>query len=146
MLLPISSKSCVFQGVLSIVDTFVSSSPRRMAHMWAPVVFGLVYLIFNVAYTLSGGTDPVGHPYIYPITDWLNKPGKVTIPFNFDLGKTYFGPEEPTLNNLPDLALCTNRQGSLCSTVLDQSGTIFTSNPNQNELFEALWQGIPHDV
>lgn len=65
----------LIQGVLSIVDTFVSSSPRRMAHMWAPVIFGLVYLIFNVAYTLSGGTDPVGNPFIYPITDWLNKPG-----------------------------------------------------------------------
>ena len=65
----------ITQGIVAIVDTFVSSSPKRLAHVWAPLLFGVTYLVFNVTYTVSGGTDRDGHPWIYPITDWLGKPG-----------------------------------------------------------------------
>ena len=63
------------QGIVAILDTFVSSSPKRLAHVWAPLLFGVTYLVFNVIYTVSGGTDREGHPWIYPITDWLGNPG-----------------------------------------------------------------------
>ena len=57
------------------MDTVVSSHPKRVVHVWLPTAFGLIYLAFNVAYTLEGGTDPVGHHWIYPITDWIERPG-----------------------------------------------------------------------
>ena len=60
--------------MIALLDTVVSSAPKRLVHLWAPMLFGITYLTFNVIYTVSGGTDPNGGP-IYPITDWLNHPG-----------------------------------------------------------------------
>jgi len=62
------------QGLVSVLDTLISGHPKRLAHVWAPALLGLAYLVFNVAYTLTGGTDPSGNHWIYPITDWLGAP------------------------------------------------------------------------
>ena len=44
--------------------------------MWCPMVFGLVYGIFNIIYIVAfDGTDPYGHDYVYDILDWNNNPG-----------------------------------------------------------------------
>ena len=46
--------------------------------MWCPMVFGLVYGIFNIIYIVAfDGTDPYGHDYVYDILDWNNNPGNI---------------------------------------------------------------------
>jgi len=66
----------LFQTLIALIDTFVSSRPWRLWHIWCPMVFGLVYGIFNIIYIVAfDGTDPFGHDYVYDILDWNNNPG-----------------------------------------------------------------------
>jgi hypothetical protein len=65
------------QAVTAIVDTWVSGRPHRLQHVWCPLLFGLVYMIFNVVYVVAfDGTDPNGRDYIYPVLKWNESPGE----------------------------------------------------------------------
>ena len=44
--------------------------------MWCPMLFGLIYMAFNVIYILAfDGTSANGDDYIYDILDWKKDPG-----------------------------------------------------------------------
>lgn len=47
-----------------------SAHPVRLLHIYQPVLFGIVYLLFSVIYHFAGGTDQKGNAYIYPVVNW----------------------------------------------------------------------------
>ncbi|XP_073958486.1 protein rolling stone-like isoform X2 [Choristoneura fumiferana] len=51
-----------------------ASQPSRMWHIYQPIQFAFVYVIFGVIYWAAGGTDAKGNKYIYPVIDW-SSPG-----------------------------------------------------------------------
>ncbi|XP_075977652.1 protein rolling stone-like [Anticarsia gemmatalis] len=51
-----------------------SSQPSRLLHIYQPINFALVYMVFGVIYHFAGGTDQKGNAYIYPVVDW-SQPG-----------------------------------------------------------------------
>jgi len=60
---------------ISVVsDLMVTGRPMTWQHCFHPVLAGCVYLAFSVVYWALGGTDPSGHPWIYPMVDWGTKP------------------------------------------------------------------------
>ena len=63
-------KRKLFQAVLVILDTLVSSKPKRLLQCWPAFAFTTIYVTFNATYVLSGGTDPEGNPYIYNGLKW----------------------------------------------------------------------------
>jgi len=61
-------------------DLLVSGRPMVWQHCFHPILAGCAYLAFSVVYWALGGVDPYGHPWIYPMVDWGEKPitGAVT--------------------------------------------------------------------
>ncbi|KAJ0182364.1 hypothetical protein K1T71_001733 [Dendrolimus kikuchii] len=49
-----------------------ASQPTRLVHVYHPLVFSLVYVIFGIIYHLAGGVDQKGSPWIYPVVNWAN--------------------------------------------------------------------------
>uniref|UniRef100_A0A2A4JU86 Protein rolling stone n=1 Tax=Heliothis virescens TaxID=7102 RepID=A0A2A4JU86_HELVI len=47
-----------------------SAHPGRLLHIYLPLVFGIVYMLFSVIYHFAGGTDQKGNAYIYPVVNW----------------------------------------------------------------------------
>jgi len=66
----------LIQGLVALLDTFVSASPRRLVHVWAPMVLSGAYVTFNAIYITTGGTNEYGEDYIYSILKWNESPGK----------------------------------------------------------------------
>ena len=63
--------------MFAILDTFVSSRPWRLAHAWCPLLFGCIYVIFNVLYVVTfEGTDIFGHDWVYPVLKWNEEPAQ----------------------------------------------------------------------
>ncbi|XP_050726740.1 uncharacterized protein LOC127003769 isoform X2 [Eriocheir sinensis] len=64
----------IMPGVYILLDVAVSATPRRLLHAYHPMLFIIVYALFNLTYYLCGGTDYLGRPALYPIMDWT-RPG-----------------------------------------------------------------------
>ncbi|XP_072164282.1 protein rolling stone-like [Diadema setosum] len=62
-------------GILIILDLFVSAHPIRIVHWIYGLAYGLVYGIFTVIYWAAGGVNSWGETAIYPILDWGEIPG-----------------------------------------------------------------------
>ncbi|XP_050413486.1 protein rolling stone [Patella vulgata] len=56
------------------LNLVVTRLPTRLYHFYQPMLYGLVYVVFNAVYQSLGGTNAKGQPYIYPVLDWKNKP------------------------------------------------------------------------
>ena len=56
--------------MLVILDTLISSKPKRLLQCWPAFAFTAIYVTFNATYVLSGGTDPEDNPYIYNGLKW----------------------------------------------------------------------------
>eukprot|EP00128_Syssomonas_multiformis_P004464 Colp12_sorted_trinity150504_noHs@14389 len=67
--------------VLSIAELLFSGFEHRMAHMFHPMLYGVVYCLFTVVYYAVGATDGLGHRYVYEVTDWGGSPGAAIIIF-----------------------------------------------------------------
>lgn len=62
-------------GVTIILELLLSAVPVRMSHFLYPYLVGIIYLIFNAIYCLSGALDPItGRNQIYPFLDWIGNP------------------------------------------------------------------------
>ena len=61
-------------GLPGIIDSLFSGIPWRLYHVYVSIICGIAYLIFSLAYDLSGGTNVNGDPYIYPGTDYSESP------------------------------------------------------------------------
>ncbi|XP_034834751.1 protein rolling stone-like [Maniola hyperantus] len=55
---------------LMFVELVLSAHPSRLLHVMQPLYFSLAYLLFTVAYYISGGLDPWGNAFIYPVINW----------------------------------------------------------------------------
>ncbi|KAL0850949.1 hypothetical protein ABMA28_006852 [Loxostege sticticalis] len=57
-------------SLLMFLLLITSSHPSRLVHVYQPVCFALVYVLFGVIYYLAGGTDTKGNPYVYSVVNW----------------------------------------------------------------------------
>ncbi|XP_068627014.1 protein rolling stone-like [Battus philenor] len=55
-----------------------SSHPSRLFHLYHPIIFGLIYVVFGALYYIAGGLDPSGNTWIYPVIHWAD-PGPTMI-------------------------------------------------------------------
>jgi len=60
--------------LVALADFLLAGLPMRVAHIWAPLAYGLTYVIFSIIYDLAGGTAGAD-PYIYKVLDWSDTPG-----------------------------------------------------------------------
>jgi len=60
--------------VMMAIDIVLSRAPFRILHGYQPMLYGIVYIIFNAVYVFSGGVGNTGTNYIYPILNWLDNP------------------------------------------------------------------------
>jgi len=61
-------------AVVVLVDLFLAARPWYWEHLYQPALFGVVYALFTLVYTLSGGVDKDGNEYVYKVLDWKNEP------------------------------------------------------------------------
>ena len=52
-------------GVLTLIDAFVTSRRVRKRHVWLPMTLGAIYLIWSVIHYATGLTNADGSRYIY---------------------------------------------------------------------------------
>ena len=57
----------VMNLVLILFDNSLSARPVRLLHIYQPILYGLVYMVFNIAYFFL---EPPPLNLIYPIFDW----------------------------------------------------------------------------
>ena len=62
-------------AVVFIVEIALSNIVISALHLIYPIIIGIIYLIFSVIYTVSGGGRGDGEPYIYKVLDWNATPG-----------------------------------------------------------------------
>lgn len=75
-----SALSIVTHGVnflVAFVDFLIAGLPFKLVHVWAPLVYGLSYIVFSLMYDLAGGTSE-GDPYIYEVLDWSVNPSRAS--------------------------------------------------------------------
>ncbi|XP_071083022.1 protein rolling stone-like [Haliotis cracherodii] len=63
-------------SIYVICNLCVTAMPIRLFHFWQPLVFTVIYGIFNTVYVALGATDDTDKPYIYPPIDWRKSPVK----------------------------------------------------------------------
>ena len=55
----------------------ISNRPWNIWHLWCPMLYSIIYLIFNVIYVVPfEGLNPKGFPWIYKILDWNKNLGR----------------------------------------------------------------------
>ena len=55
----------------------ISNRPWNIWHLWYPMLYSILYLIFNVIYIVQfEGLNPKGFPWIYKILDWNKNLGR----------------------------------------------------------------------
>ncbi|XP_063549159.1 protein rolling stone-like [Cydia strobilella] len=59
-----------FNAVIVLIELFASRTPVRLAHIYQPLLLGVVYAIFSKIYQEAGGTGAYSEPYIYKFLDW----------------------------------------------------------------------------
>ena len=65
-------------GVYLLCDmALVSGIPVRLAHVYQPMAFLILYAVFALVYWAAGGTGETGQqPYIHPVLDYGHSPGR----------------------------------------------------------------------
>ena len=62
-------------GIMSLVDVWISGTPVRIFHMIYLQGFGATYITFSAVYFAANGTNDQGQPDIYSALDYGNFPG-----------------------------------------------------------------------
>ena len=76
---PVDFNTHGINGLVVLLDLFITAHPVRILHIIHSLTFGVIFLIFSVIYTLSGGTNGSGKPYIYVFFDWKEDPGMAVV-------------------------------------------------------------------
>lgn len=58
----------VLNSVFIILNILITAMPVNLLHFYHPIIFGFIYMIFNLTYQGGGA-----HQAIYPIFDWTNQ-------------------------------------------------------------------------
>lgn len=83
---PISSVTIHTHGINAmyvVMDQLLCQRPKRVHHIYQPIVFGLIYVIFSYMYYSFGGTDPKGRHFIYPFLNWEKPLASIKYTFLF---------------------------------------------------------------
>ncbi|XP_017780245.1 PREDICTED: protein rolling stone-like isoform X2 [Nicrophorus vespilloides] len=75
--MPLDYLNILVHGMNSVamfIELCVVAHPVKLAHIYFPFLFGLVYTTFTVIYYAAGGTSRDGKPNIYKVINW-DKPG-----------------------------------------------------------------------
>ena len=64
----------LINGVVALVDLWLSGTPVRLYHCLYSVLFAASYFIFTVIYYAAGGMDPAGNRFIYPFLNYKSNP------------------------------------------------------------------------
>lgn len=67
-----------FNAIMMFTDLWIVAYPVRLLHIFAPVLFGITYVIFSAIYYAAGGVNPDGNNYIYEVLKW-SEPGQAMI-------------------------------------------------------------------
>ncbi|CAG7834373.1 unnamed protein product [Allacma fusca] len=68
----------------ALLDTFIIAIPIRVTHVLYTVSFAGIYALFSWLYDVAGGKyKSVTTPYIYPILDWHEDPGRAIVAITF---------------------------------------------------------------
>lgn len=62
-------------GILALVDLWMTGVPIRVYHALYSILFALSYVAFTGVYYAAGGTDPTGNSFIYPLLNYRTNPG-----------------------------------------------------------------------
>ena len=65
-------------GLVALIDIFVTGIPIRLLHIVYPVAFTSTYVVFTGIYHAFNGTDVNDDPYIYPVINYGDYPGTAT--------------------------------------------------------------------
>ena len=65
----------LINGVLALVDLWLSGVPVRIYHALHSVLFAVSYVVFTGVYYAAGGTDPAGNSFIYPFLNYKSNAG-----------------------------------------------------------------------
>ncbi|KAL0850951.1 hypothetical protein ABMA28_006854 [Loxostege sticticalis] len=66
-----------FNSIAMFILLITSKNPVHILQFVYPFVFAVIYMVFSIIYYYSGGTNPYGEEWIYPMLDWSN-PGPTT--------------------------------------------------------------------
>eukprot|EP00117_Sycon_ciliatum_P050270 scpid71128/ scgid35508/ Protein rolling stone len=61
-------------AVMTLLQLFLCNVKLNLLHFVYPMTCAAVYLIFSAVYTVLGGRNTEGEPFIYSTLDWNNKP------------------------------------------------------------------------
>lgn len=64
----------LFNGIMSVVDIWVTAVPIRLLSMVYAVTFGASYIAFSGIYYAANGTNTNDNPYIYSFLDYGSDP------------------------------------------------------------------------
>lgn len=56
--------------VLLLLDLLLCRQPYYLAHVYVPVIFATLYVLFTYVFYALGGKNEIGLPYIYKAVDW----------------------------------------------------------------------------
>jgi len=67
--------------VIMLIDVLICRQPLYMAHIYMPMAYALLYLLFSVIYYAAGGVNhqDLTSNYIYSVLDWSNPGGAGTL-------------------------------------------------------------------
>ncbi|XP_045130755.1 uncharacterized protein LOC123515920 isoform X2 [Portunus trituberculatus] len=71
----------IMPALYILLDVAVSATPRRLVHVYQPIIFVFSYVFFNLMYYLCGGLDYLGRPALYPFMDWTQPGSTIGIMF-----------------------------------------------------------------
>ncbi|XP_071496855.1 protein rolling stone-like [Diadema antillarum] len=77
-------------SIVLLIDLAVTAVPIRFGHVFYPLVYGAVYLVFAAVYWALGGTDPFGRHYIYGILNFAHPKVILIVVFVEGLGALVF--------------------------------------------------------
>ena len=67
-------------SVMILIDLGLSNTSISILHIIYTWAYAIVYVVFSLIFTLSGGTNPnSGDNFIYSILDWSDKPGTAVL-------------------------------------------------------------------
>mmetsp|Transcript_82501 Transcript_82501/g.238319 ORF Transcript_82501/g.238319 Transcript_82501/m.238319 type:complete len:288 (+) Transcript_82501:78-941(+) len=61
--------------LITLLDLLTTRQPYYIQHIYVPMVFSALYLLFSYIYYAAGGTNEYGDKYIYAALDWSNPQG-----------------------------------------------------------------------
>mmetsp|Transcript_98728 Transcript_98728/g.283679 ORF Transcript_98728/g.283679 Transcript_98728/m.283679 type:complete len:294 (-) Transcript_98728:146-1027(-) len=76
---PVEFRTVMMHGgnlLVTAVDTLVTRQRYRARYAFAPMLVGLLYVMFTYVYYVSGGEDEEGNKFLYRAIDW-SRPGAV---------------------------------------------------------------------